>query len=259
MSNIWCSKAIGFVQFALQAGTNLITDPLAQIDSNVVKTIAPNTLQSLMNPTNGPFKGVAVEVWNGQGLDTYTNDGSSWYLNGKMDFSENGFHVFAGNEFQPHARAIAVQRLAFRGGLEGLIVAQFLFQTGGHGDQRGDPVRLLGLGFRNHREPLGKEAVPGSGVAVGDLGAASRCRSKSRAALPPRGNTSKRKPEARAYSAASKPAAGSQDAMTRVVSASAGRLSRSTPSRQTPSCGAGFSVPASTGYRRRREFTFASQ
>ena len=48
-----------------------------------------------------------------------------------------------------------------------------------------------------------------------------------------------RKPEARAYSAASKPAAGSQLAITSVVSA-AEPLSRNTPFCQTPSCGVGF-------------------
>jgi len=85
MSNDCCSKAIGFVQVALQPGTNLITDPLAQIDSSIGQTNAPNTLQTLMNPTNGTFKGVAVEVWNGQGMDTYTNDGSYWYLNGNTN------------------------------------------------------------------------------------------------------------------------------------------------------------------------------
>jgi hypothetical protein len=66
-------------------GTNLIADPLYQADPDF-SSFAPNTLQTLLVLSGSTFNGVTVEEWNGANLNSYTNNGSSWYLNG----NENG-------------------------------------------------------------------------------------------------------------------------------------------------------------------------
>jgi hypothetical protein len=79
-SNGVCSKAIGFIETTLPAGTNLFSVPLYQINPNYTQTSAPNTLANLMPAGNYP--GVEVDIWNGIELNAYTSDGPYWLLDG---------------------------------------------------------------------------------------------------------------------------------------------------------------------------------
>ncbi len=79
-SNGVCSKAVGFVESTLPAGTNLFGVPLYQIDPAIVESVAPNTLFTLLSP--GVYPGVEVDLWNGHKFNVYTNDGNNWFLDG---------------------------------------------------------------------------------------------------------------------------------------------------------------------------------